>query len=782
MAKLHERFFTLGERAPTELKRLAVGIAAIVAALVTASATNTVANEPASQRGLGQISAPDGGFGFSYSGSHALLIGAADYSDPSWADLPRIPSELAEIEAALTQRGFIVERLNDPSGAELRSGLRSFLAKYGRGEENKDNRLLIFYSGHGYSDDNFQGYLVPTDAPNPTEADEDFIIGAVDMSEIVAWAGGLVHAKHVLFLFDSCFAGTVFESRSIGDPGSAYIAASTSKPVRQFITAGDADQEVPAQSVFAPEFVDAIDGAADTNNDGYVTGLELGVYLSLKVPSINPLQTPRYGKIRDARLDDGDFVFQTPAALANAAPAGTEIAALAESSPPRLVFKNRIKEGPPAIIYTDADAKSRSLGFLEGATEVAPVAQSDDGRWVRVALAGAREGWVFSSSLGLNPKARAVRDTQELPPVLFDKTFGGTGTDKAFDVIARSGGGFYVSGYTASKQHRVSEKSDGWIVALDSTGEVIWERAYGGEGEEIVDRLLELPGGDILGVGATKTDSAGEEDVWVVRISDTGELIWEHRFGGAKDDRGFGASLLPDGTIIIAAHTESKGAGQRDIWLVQIDSDGEIAWDRTYGTEEDERIHEYQATTDGGFLLAGSTKSPENGSDDLWIIKADRFGEVLWERTYGGPGADFAYMQLGANGMIGFAGYSQTEDPKGDGWVMLLDEHGDLLWEKFFGGPHKDDLESMIATASGSWIVFGYTEGNAEGATDGWVFEIDSRGNVLWDRRLHRGDDEKFYNAVIDTDGGIVLAGYSSTPHDPKPDYWVRKIARPNAR
>lgn len=766
-------------------------IVALASALVSCSLLGVLADEAGgagsledlgADRGLGRISAPDGSFEFAYAKSHALLIGAMEYADPAWSDLPRISSELSEVKSALERRGFNVEVLTNPSGIQLRNGLRSFLARYGRGEESEDNRLLVFFSGHGYSDQDFQGYLVPTDAPDPRTNDTDFILSVVDMSEIVAWACGLVHAKHVLFLFDSCFSGTVFETRSIGDPGNAYIASSTAKPVRQFITAGDAEQVVPAESVFAPEFVAGIDGAADTNSDGYVTGMELGIYLSLKVSSINPSQTPRYGKIRDARLDDGDFVFETLASVAKseAEPAGTaQLAAVMEPRRRRLVFESLVKQGPPAPVYAEADSRSPSVGFLEGETEVAPLERSSDDRWVRIALAGGRDGWMFESSLTQNPRVRAVGDNRELPPTLFDATYGGTGTDKAFDIVARSGGGFYISGYTASKELRTSEKSDGWLLALDATGEQIWSRAFGGSDEEIIDRVLELPGGDILGVGATKTNSAGKEDVWVVRISDRGELIWEHRFGGPLDDRGFGASLLPDGSIIIAAHTESKGAGKRDIWLLQIDSTGAVVWERTYGTEEDERIHEYQPTSDGGFILAGSTKSPANGSMDLWVVKADRYGEVLWDRTFGGPGTDFAYMQMGGDGVIGFAGYSETRDPKGDGWVLLLDSEGEPIWEKFYGGSYKDDLESTIYTAKESWLVFGYTEDNAEGDTDGWVFEIDRDGTVLWEKQLHRGQDEKLYNAVIDRDGGIVLAGYSSTPHDPKPDAWVRKIARP---
>jgi len=114
--------------------------------------------------------------------------------------------------------------------------------------------------------------------------------------------------KHVLFLFDSCFSGSVFKTKDLPKI-PAQISRAAALPVRQFITAGSANETVPAQSVFAPVFVDALRyGFADTNKDGYVTGQELGLYMWNKVPQ-HTEQTPQYGKIQDYQLSRGDFVF-----------------------------------------------------------------------------------------------------------------------------------------------------------------------------------------------------------------------------------------------------------------------------------------------------------------------------------------------------------------------------------------------------------------------------------------------------------------------------------------
>ena len=134
-----------------------------------------------------------------------------------------------------------------------------------------------------------------------------FLRKALSMSQVITWARE-IEAKHALFAFDSCFSGTVFKSKALPRV-PPHISEITARPVRQFITAGDAGEEVPAKSVFLPSFVRALQGEADFTGDGYVTGTELGMYLRDKVISYRTGQTPQYGKIRDPDLDEGDFVF-----------------------------------------------------------------------------------------------------------------------------------------------------------------------------------------------------------------------------------------------------------------------------------------------------------------------------------------------------------------------------------------------------------------------------------------------------------------------------------------
>ncbi len=239
-----------------------------------------------------------------YAGSFALLVGVSDYT-AGWPSLPSVPGELAKVETALMSQGFSVTKVLNPDAQKLQGTIWQFISEYGY---NSDNRLLFFFSGHGYTlDNNRRGYLVPADAPDPRKDETNFRRKALDMTQLLAWSRQMT-ARHALFLFDSCFSGTIFKTKAL--PGTPpQITTMTALPVRQFITAGDAGQEVPANSVFTPAFVDALTyGAGDLNKDGYISGMELGLYLQGLVPR-HARQTPQFGKIDDYELSRGDFVF-----------------------------------------------------------------------------------------------------------------------------------------------------------------------------------------------------------------------------------------------------------------------------------------------------------------------------------------------------------------------------------------------------------------------------------------------------------------------------------------
>ncbi len=245
-----------------------------------------------------------------YSESHALIIGVSKYQDTAWAELESVPSDLREIKRALNKHGFNVETILNPTKQDMDDEIERFIGKYGYDE---NNRLLFYYSGHGFTQERNGrkfGYIVPSDAPNPLNDEKGFFRKSLKMTRFISWAEE-IESKHALFVFDSCFSGSVLPSKELLVPEK--ISHSTLKPVRQFISAGSANEPVPAKSIFRPLFIRGINGVADLDGDGYVTGSEIGIYLQKKVPTYKSQQTPQYGKINNPYLDEGNFVFFIPA-------------------------------------------------------------------------------------------------------------------------------------------------------------------------------------------------------------------------------------------------------------------------------------------------------------------------------------------------------------------------------------------------------------------------------------------------------------------------------------
>jgi formylglycine-generating enzyme required for sulfatase activity len=243
----------------------------------------------------------------SFSGSHALIIGVSKYTN-GWPSLPGVNKDVRLVREALEKKGFHVTTLLNPDGSALEEGFEKFIEKYGSKE---DNRLLIYFAGHGHTvKPKYQGealgYIVPANAPDPHLDLRRFRRLAMSMQRIEEYSLN-IDARHVIFLFDSCFSGSLFAmSRAIPQ----HINYKTGKPVRQYITSGSADETVPDNSLFRAQFIEALNGEGDVNGDGYVTGSELGEFLQQSVLNYSKgSQHPQYGKIRHRFLDKGDFVF-----------------------------------------------------------------------------------------------------------------------------------------------------------------------------------------------------------------------------------------------------------------------------------------------------------------------------------------------------------------------------------------------------------------------------------------------------------------------------------------
>jgi len=266
----------------------------------------------AQTRGELEVFAPNGKVVGSFSQGYALVIGEINYTN-GWDQLKSIKDDVVIVTKLLEEQSFIVETLVDKNSDELKRGIEDFLNKYGH---ERKGRLIVFFAGHGHTHTLYtgkkMGYIVPIDAPLPSINETGFLQKAIPMNQFETWSKQY-SCRHILFIFDSCFSGTIFTTtRSRNATIPPAITNSIAEPVRQFITAGDENEEVPAESVFLPVMEEALrDRKADYNGDGYITGTELGMYLKYEIENrYKNKWHPQYGKSFDTNLDKGDFVFE----------------------------------------------------------------------------------------------------------------------------------------------------------------------------------------------------------------------------------------------------------------------------------------------------------------------------------------------------------------------------------------------------------------------------------------------------------------------------------------
>ena len=259
----------------------------------------------AATRGI-QVVSKKGQAVYLYKDYYALVVGVGDYTQ-GWPDLPGAIKDAREVAASLQKMGFAVKLVLNPTSSQLQTTLNDMAFGMGR---VKNRALLLYYAGHGetleLADSTKLGYIIPTDCPLKGRDPRGFDAKAVSMRDIEDVALK-VKAKHFLMMFDSCFSGSLF---NLVRAAPVDISEKSARPVRQFITAGEAGEQVPDKSVFKIVFLDGITGEADLNQDGYVTGSELGMHLQHEVVNYTRgAQHPQYGKINNPRLDKGDFIF-----------------------------------------------------------------------------------------------------------------------------------------------------------------------------------------------------------------------------------------------------------------------------------------------------------------------------------------------------------------------------------------------------------------------------------------------------------------------------------------
>lgn len=367
--------------------------------------------------------------------------------------------------------------------------------------------------------------------------------------------------------------------------------------------------------------------------------------------------------------------------------------------------------------------------------------------------------------------------------------------------------GSSLSKKTGNKADDGNGGLDYWIWKMDEHGEPDWQKSIGGSGTDMLRSIKITHDGGFILAGTSdspkgpykKEDSRGGNDYWVVKLDAKGEELWQKTFGGRGQDDLVSVALTRDGGYILAGSSNSdvskeanvkqekkeNSRGNMDYWIIKLDSNGNEQWQKTYGGQYADLLRSIEVTKDGGYILGGYSNSGQSGEKaqvnfgiggDYWILKLDEKGAIEWQQTIGGDQDDQlqvvhqthdgGYIAAGSSNSGSSNSKSKTNGNGTDFWVVKLDEDGVIEWQETYDFGQVDVLTSLVENKDHSFLLGGYSlatgQGNEEGFNDFIALKISEKGERLWDRSVGSEGEDVLRKVIETRDGGYLMAGTSN--------------------
>jgi len=337
----------------------------------------------------------------------------------------------------------------------------------------------------------------------------------------------------------------------------------------------------------------------------------------------------------------------------------------------------------------------------------------------------------------------------------WERTYGGTVNGYGHSVQQTKDGGYIVAGSTYS----FGNSGQVYLVKTNASGDTLWTRTYGGTGEDYGLSVQQTTDGGYIIAGTTNSFGSGEQ-VYLVKTNATGDTLWTKSYGRAGEDYGYSVQQTQDGGYIVAGETKSFG-NARQVYLIKTNASGDTLWTRTYGGPWAQG-KSVQQTSDGGFIITGETYS-FGGDWQVYLIKTNATGDTLWSRNYGGTGADNGNsVQQTQDGGYIVAGETESFGNARQYYLIKTNASGDTLWTRNYGGAGTDEGKSVQQTMDGGYIVAGWTISFGNGGQV-YLIKTNASGDTLW-TRSYGGTDIDVGNSVRQTtDLGYIIAGETNS-------------------
>ena len=411
--------------------------------------------------------------------------------------------------------------------------------------------------------------------------------------------------------------------------------------------------------------------------------------------------------------------------------------------------------------------------------------------------------------------------------IMWQGCYGGSEHDRAESII-QTDNGYFVLGTIYSDDGNITNNhgsKDIWLISIDSLGNLLWERAYGGSNTEYASNIIKdndgyyyFSGWTYSNDGDIQSGNHGGYDRWIVKIDSEGNIIWEQCYGGSRTEYGGMLKLLSNGNILTYGATFSGDGdvpinyGFHDSWLMIINTDGDIIESRVYGNMDHNNIFDIIETSDGGFFFASETNVAQgmvqgepHGMTDVWVVKLDNEMNIEWQKLFGGSKDDYGYrgvLELD-DGYIFLAytnsndydvsGYNGIPGESRDIWVVRIDTIGNILWQRCLGGSDWDASATVYQSIDSDFVIFAETMSNNgdvsgnnswNGYYDIWMVKLSAEGGLVWQECYGGLRNERVYMGVLKkSEYNYVIAGRTSLNSGDvdcnlhgEEDFWVFEI------
>ncbi len=401
--------------------------------------------------------------------------------------------------------------------------------------------------------------------------------------------------------------------------------------------------------------------------------------------------------------------------------------------------------------------------------------------------------------------------------IIWQNCFGGSSLEGAYDIVPLSNG-YLIAGGTGSNDGDISISyglGDGWVVRIDSTGNMLWEKTYGGSDSEGFYRIIPTTDNNFYLLGISWSSDGdisydpypGSPDYWIVKIDSSGNILWDKIVGGTHGESLSSGAATLDGGVVAIGHTYSSDGdvsvyyGMADTWVVKLSSEGELEWDYTIGTDWIDKGYAILATSDGGYLLTSSSSIHDHAVGNItctphsygWtecvLFKLDSKLNLEWQNCYGGSNHDGIYGIIELDDGYMFSSYTTSNDGDVTGyhgdadiWLVKIDFYGNIIWEHCFGGYKGESAFHISSNSNGSYTIVGSTRSNdgdvsgnhglSEFDTDVWMFNASNEGELLWQKCFGGQGSEPIpglrFGVLKKSDNNYVIA--TTTDYGPSYD------------